>query len=319
MRCGQLACSLVVAVTISLSSAAADPSNAELDSLSLRSKLLEEQTSLLKKYLPPDSAQAIDDLDKAWTRYRDAVCAAESALGVRVRDAADPAAIDEAQRQCIARMTDAQRNQINRYTEQYVQSRSAQEQQQRRLEKKQADLAVREAACKLPVTSQDFDVLAVGTYKGFKQLDVPIGKFAMLPRQADVVVNSPKKPVVLVLMAYDPTVWNVKYTPDAKIVGVVLAGYHQQALLGIAKSVPRVSAIYDERGPCKYFYAYRPGDLTAVSQRLKPMIGRDITMFVTEAKDSTFVVGSDDPLDGKGLMSSADFSLSDYASPQGAQ
>jgi len=208
MRRAQFLISLVVAATIAASSAMADPIDAEMDSLSLRSKLLEEQTSLLKKYLPPESARAIDELDKAWVTYRDAVCTAESALGLRVRDVGDPAAQDDARRQCIARMSDNQRNQINRYMEQYIQTRTAQEQQQRRQEKQQADAAARDAACKLPVASQDFDVLAVGTYKGFKQLDVPIGKFSMMPQQADVVVNSPKKPVVLVLMAYDPTVWN---------------------------------------------------------------------------------------------------------------
>jgi hypothetical protein len=320
MRFAQFATSLVMAAMIAMSSAMADPSDAELDSLSLRTKLLEEQTTLLKKYLPPESAQRIDVLAKAWVTYRDAVCAAESALGLRVRDVGDPAAQDDARRQCIARMSDNQRNQVNRYMEQYIQTRTAQEQQQRRLEKQQADAAARDAACKLAVASQDFDVLAVGTYKGFKQLDVPIGKFGMMPRQADVVVNSPKKPVVLVLMAYDPTVWNVKYTPDAQIVGVVLAGYHQQAILGIAKSVPKVSAIYDERGPCRYFYAYKPGDrVAAVNERLKTMIGREITTLVTEAKGETFIIGSDEPLEGKGLTSSADYSLSDYATPKGAQ
>jgi hypothetical protein len=320
MRRAQFLILLVAAATIAASSAMADPIDAEMDSLSLRSKLLEEQTNLLKKYLPPESAQTIDELDKAWMTYRDAVCAAESALGLRVRDAGDPAAQDDARRQCIARMTDTQRSQINRYMEQYIQTRTAQEQQQRRLEKQQADAAARDAACKLPVASQDFDVLAVGTYKGFKQLDVPIGKFGMMPQQADVVVNNPKKPVVLVLMAYDPTVWNVKYTPDAQIVGVVLAGYHQQALLGIAKSVPRVSAIYDERGPCRYFYAYQPGGKVAtVNQRLKAMIGREITTLVTEAKGETFIVGSDEPLEGKQLTSSDDYSLSDYATTKGAQ
>jgi hypothetical protein len=292
----------------------------EIDSLTLRTRLLEEQTDMLKRYLPPDSGAAIDNLDKAWAAYRDAVCAAESVLGMRVRDASDAAALEDARRQCLARLTDTQRNQVNRYLEQYVQIRSAQEQQQRRLDKQQADAAAREAACTLPVAGQDFDVLAVGTYKGFKQLDVPIGRFAMLPRQADVVVNSPRKPVILVLMAYDPTVWNVKYTPDAKIIGVVLAGYHQQAILGIAKSIAKVSAIYDERGPCRSFYAYRSGpELMAVNERLKSMIGREITTFVTEAKDTTFIVGSDDSLDGKGLMSSADYSLSDYANSKGAQ
>ena len=320
MRRTQLALSLVTAATIAMSSAMADPSDAELDSLSLRTKLLEEQTNLLKKYLPPESAQKIDDLNKAWVTYRDAVCAAESALGLRVRDVEDPAAQDDARRQCITRMSDNQRNQINRYMEQYIQTRTSQEQQQRRLEKQQANAAARDAACKLPVASQDFDVLAVGTYKGFKQLDVPIGKFGMMPQQADVVVNSPKKPVVLVLMAYDPTVWNVKYTLDAQIVGVVLAGYHQQALLGIAKSVPKVSAIYDERGPCSYFYAYQPGDkVAAVNQRLKAMIGREITTLVTEAKGETFVIGSDEPLEGKKLTSSDDYNLSDYATTKGAR
>jgi len=49
------------------------------------------------------------------------------------------------------------------------------------------------------------------------------------------------------------------------------------------------------------------------------MIGREITTLVTEAKDEIFIVGSDEPLAGKKLTSSDDYSLSDYATTKGAQ
>jgi len=39
----------------------------------------------------------------------------------------------------------------------------------------------------------------------------------------DVLVNQPGKNVALALGAYEPTVWNIRWTPDTKIVGVYVA------------------------------------------------------------------------------------------------
>ena len=56
---------------------------------------------------------------------------------------------------------------------------------------------------KLP---DDFIVYAVGTYSGTSMIDAQIDKSGHEAGQANVVVNVPDRPVLLVLTAYDPCV-----------------------------------------------------------------------------------------------------------------
>ena len=49
----------------------------------------------------------------------------------------------------------------------------------------------------------------------------------------DVVVNYSSKPVVLMLGAYEPTIWNIKWTPTTHIVALLVSGYRRQAVLAL--------------------------------------------------------------------------------------
>lgn len=86
----------------------------------------------------------------------------------------------------------------------------------------------------------DFVVSGVATYSSSQDAEVQITTDGHAAGLTEVVVNQPGKNVVLLLAAYDPTIWRISHTPDTRIVGVVASGYHDQALLGIDSNVKSV-------------------------------------------------------------------------------
>jgi len=102
---------------------------------------------------------------------------------------------------------------------------------------------------KLPT---DFTVLAAGEYAG-RDLPFQIDESGHRATQMDVVVNHPSKPVALMLGAYEPTVWNVRWTPNSRVVAVMVSGYHAQAIAGLPQDIPVLNSTHDNRGPCGYF------------------------------------------------------------------
>lgn len=106
------------------------------------------------------------------------------------------------------------------------------------------------ADLKLP---EQFSVFAAGAYSG-RKVAFQIDQSGHEGTQIDVAVNSPDKPVVLMLGAYEPTIWNIGRTPQTRIAAVLVGGYHRQAVAGLEQSTPLVNSTYDNKGPCGYFY-----------------------------------------------------------------
>ena len=108
-------------------------------------------------------------------------------------------------------------------------------------------------SCELPSLPQKYIVYAAGAYSG-RKLDYQIDQSGHEATQIDVAVNEPNAPVVLMLGAYEPTVWNIGWSPQTRIVGVLVSGYHRQTIAGLPASVPRLNSSYDNNGACGYFY-----------------------------------------------------------------
>jgi len=129
----------------------------------------------------------------------------------------------------------------------------------------------------------------------------------------DVVVNMPEKDVVLVLMAYDPVLWQVKRTPSSRIAAVVVSGYHAQAVVGIDRSVPLLISTNDGRKDCaESFYAYEAGPgLLRADAIVKKLTGREIEHLSSSYRLSTVAVGNPVPANTT-LVSSADYQPEEY-------
>lgn len=126
---------------------------------------------------------------------------------------------------------------------------------------------------KLP---EQFSVFAAGAYSG-RKIAFQIDQSGHEGTQIDVVVNSPGKPVVLILGAYEPTIWNIGWSPQTQIAAVLVGGYHRQAVAGLERDTPLLNSSYDNKGACGYFYV-TPDNLAPLNPLSKRVFGRGVDM-----------------------------------------
>lgn len=112
-----------------------------------------------------------------------------------------------------------------------------------------------------------------------RKLAFQIDQSAADAGQVDVVVNVPDKPVILLLSAYGPTIWNVHWTPGTQIVGVFATGYHRQAVAGLPPDVPRLISTRDNKHPCGSltFSVERATELGRVNPAARLLFGVPVT------------------------------------------
>lgn len=140
----------------------------------------------------------------------------------------------------------------------------------------------------------DAMVYAAGAYDG-RLTGFQIDQSGHEATQIDVAVNSPDKPVVLMLGAYEPNIWNVGWSKKTRILAVVVSGYHRQAIAGLESSTPVINSSYDNKGACGYFYV-TPDNLAPLNPLAKRLFGRPVDMVFPAVKGKV-VVGA--PLAGK--------------------
>jgi len=112
-------------------------------------------------------------------------------------------------------------------------------------------------------------VFAAGAYSG-RTLDFQIDRSGHQATQIDVAVNHRGEPVVLMLGAYEPTIWNIGWSSESRIAAVLVSGYHRQVVAGLPRSVPTLVSSYDNKGACGYFYVQADdvGNLNPMAQRV---------------------------------------------------
>lgn len=135
----------------------------------------------------------------------------------------------------------------------------------------------------------DYVLYAGGAYSGSK-LDFQIDQSGHEATRFDVLVNEPGKKVVLALGAYEPSVWNIRWSPGTVVAGVMVSGYHRQAVAGLGTEVPVLNASYENRSPspCGYFYLDR-NDVAKADAVVRKVFGRSAeTYFVASGGQVTF-------------------------------
>jgi hypothetical protein len=160
---------------------------------------------------------------------------------------------------------------------------------------------------------KDCVVQAIGVYRGTSDaMNVQLDHSADLVRQVEVVVNMPDRPVVLVLSGYYPIVWRVGRTERTRIVGVVVSGYHGQALIGIDKTTPYVMSCYTTKNePFPHFCACDASpELLAMNDAVKRIVGREIDHFENKPLGGAYRVGN--RVDPKQVIYSNDLKVSDF-------
>jgi hypothetical protein len=101
---------------------------------------------------------------------------------------------------------------------------------------------------KLPA---DYELVAGGAYHG-KPLGFTIEEENHEAGSFDVIVNMPGRDVVLLLGAYEPSVWTIRRTTATRIAGVWVSGYHRQRLTGLTPETPLLLTRYGSNCPSFY-------------------------------------------------------------------
>lgn len=167
--------------------------------------------------------------------------------------------------------------------------------------------------CRIPGFSapDQFKVYAAGAYAG-RKLDYQIDESGHQATRIDVAVNQAKTPVVLMLGAYEPTVWNIGWAQGTRIAAVLVSGYHRQAIAGLPADVPVLVSSHDGKGPCTHFYVAQQ-QLPRLNPIAMKVFGRRVDM-VYPATDGQVLIG--DSLPATGLITSARVSPDSFADPQ---
>jgi hypothetical protein len=126
--------------------------------------------------------------------------------------------------------------------------------------------------CGFPALPPDVHVYAAGAYGGAKA-DFQIDESGHEATTIRVAVNKPSESVALLLGAYEPTVWNVGWSPRTRIVAVLVSGYHAQRVSGVPANVPVITSSYDNHGACGYAYV-GDDDAGAVEALARRAFGR---------------------------------------------
>jgi hypothetical protein len=138
----------------------------------------------------------------------------------------------------------------------------------------------------------NFSVFAAGAYSG-REISFQIDQSGHTATQIDVAVNSSKKPVVLMLGAYEPTVWNIGWSKDTKIFAVLVSGYHRQVVAGLPSHVPLVIRYHDDKSNCGDRFYVSQDQLEKLNPISQKEFGRPVDM-VYIVKNGNVVVG--DPI-----------------------
>jgi hypothetical protein len=141
-------------------------------------------------------------------------------------------------------------------------------------------------ACGLAGLPDDTEVHLVGVYKGQKELDLQLGESGNTTTEINVVVGRVPRPVILVLVAYDPVVWRVGYTSQARIAGVLVSGYHTPALIGIPRSTPHRVLSFEQTRGCEPFYDVYSSAASAACASPRAITMREQTLLGVRGRGS---------------------------------
>ena len=289
----------VAIATFALGASAA----ARLDEAQKADAALNAAYQTAMELLSGDRKKALRNAQRAWITFRDSACTFESFL----KGSEHPNWIEQQTKpaldvQCIRRLTLERIAHLRRYTD-YL---------RRDFLPSATQSNGQVTTCRIGNLPSDFTVQAVGVYEGGIDTDVQLDSSGHETKSVEVIVNRPGENVVVVLMAYDPVLWQLKRTPTSNVVGVIVGGYHGQAVLGIARSVPLQISTNTGRNDCgRYFYAYKAGrNLLRANDAVKNMTGRDIDHLWSNYTGYRVHIGP--PPSNAQLVSSSDYSVEDY-------
>jgi hypothetical protein len=134
----------------------------------------------------------------------------------------------------------------------------------------------------------DYLVYAAGDYKGHP-LDFSVDDSNHRAGSFEVTVHEPGRNVVLMLGAYEPAIWSVRWSAATHIVGVWVSGYYAPHISGLEAGTPVLQSNYVASGGCPYFYLAAQ-ELSTVARAAQQVLERRIDKVVL-ATDGRVAIG----------------------------
>lgn len=124
-------------------------------------------------------------------------------------------------------------------------------------------------------------IVAVGTYEGGLPTDILATDQGHVVRAVSIAAARSGPPLVLVMSAYDPVVWDLRRVPKSRIRAVFVSGYHVQSVAGSQGRPVRITTYVEPNPRCgPPRYAYKGGaQLDALNAAVRDMLGRGIDRF----------------------------------------
>jgi uncharacterized protein len=132
-------------------------------------------------------------------------------------------------------------------------------------------------------------VYAGGAYSGYKT-NYQTDESGHMTTVFDVAINSPNVPVALILGAYEPSIWNIKWTKNTKITAVYAMGYHKQIVAGLLNDTPVVMSSSRERPNCRDSFYISAKTLDKINPLSMKLFNKKV-LLVTFAKSGKLGFG----------------------------
>ncbi len=142
-----------------------------------------------------------------------------------------------------------------------------------------------------------FQVHAIGAYRGGGTAARQLTSKGTT-KGTKVLIGRTQEPLLLVLTAYDPVLWEVELHDGARLAGIFLSGYHQQEVEGVPDAIVKFRSSSEDSGQgCQqYFYAFSQGaDLDRLNTFVHQISGQSIGSFDPQKNPRQVVVGDDVP------------------------
>jgi hypothetical protein len=137
------------------------------------------------------------------------------------------------------------------------------------------------------VLPKDFYVYAAGGYGGLGQYII-IDQSGHEATEFTVFINVTDKPVVLILSAYNPAVWQIKYTRNTNIAAVYLSGYEKQIITGLPGKTRLLNAT--SVSYCRSEHIISENRLDRLNPLSQQLFGKSVDM-VYFAKQGLITIG----------------------------
>lgn len=140
--------------------------------------------------------------------------------------------------------------------------------------------------CAIPSIPANAQIIAVEGHRD-TALDFVLDTSGNPSYLAEVAVHA-DQPVVLLLRAHEPTLWNVGWSTSTQIVGAYATGYARQVVAGLPKTTPVVTASYAEgrAGGCGWMNP----ELVSTSLQSKYLFQRPLTRIYNKPSKRNGVV-----------------------------